>query len=58
MDVMFFEAFKEEAASIRKILPSGVRAGFTDKTIQAADFQAPSASLCYTDPIGHSAGAV
>ena len=34
MDVFFFEAFLEEADMIKRYLPSGIKAGFTDKTIQ------------------------
>jgi D-lactate dehydrogenase len=41
VDVMFFEAFKEEELLIRKVLPSEILAGFTYKTIQAANLQTP-----------------
>ena len=33
-DVFFFEAFAEEAAELRRLLPAGRSADFTDKTIQ------------------------
>lgn len=33
-DVMFYEAFKEEEAALKKFLPKNIKAGFTSKTIQ------------------------
>ena len=33
-DIYFFEAFAEEAAALRRVLPERISAGFTDKTIQ------------------------
>jgi len=45
MDVCFYEAFEEEAATLRRHLPSRIRAGFTWKTIQEAGETAPPARL-------------
>ena len=45
MDVHFYEAFEEEAAALRRYLPSQVRAGFTWKTIQEAGDAEPPAPL-------------
>jgi D-lactate dehydrogenase len=45
MDVFFYEAFEEEAAALRKHLPTQVRAGFTWKTIQEAGDAEPPAPL-------------
>src|ERR1017187_182236 len=45
MDVFFYEAFEEEAAALRRHLPSSVRAGFTWKTTQEAGDAEPPSSL-------------
>lgn len=45
MDVHFYETFEEEAAALRRHLPSQVRAGFTWKTIQEAGDAEPPAPL-------------
>lgn len=45
MDVYFYEAFEEEAAALRRHLPSNVQAGFTWKTIQEQDDAGPPAPL-------------
>ena len=45
MDVFFYETFEEEAAALRKHLPSQVRAEFTWKTIQEAGDVEPPAPL-------------
>lgn len=45
MDVMFYEAFAEEEASLRHHLPAGCRAGFTAATVQAAGLEHPPARL-------------
>ena len=45
MDAFFYETFEEEAAALRRHLPSQVRAGFTWKTIQEAGDVEPPASL-------------
>lgn len=44
-DVMFYEAFQEEAAALQRHLPAGCRAGFTVNTIQACGESAPPAPL-------------
>jgi D-lactate dehydrogenase len=45
MDVMFYEAFEEEARALRKILPPAVDAGFTAQTTQASLDREPPAAL-------------
>jgi D-lactate dehydrogenase len=45
MDVMFYEAFEEEARVLRKILPPSIDAGYTAQTIQASLDKEPPASL-------------
>jgi D-lactate dehydrogenase len=45
MDVYFYEAFEEEVAALRRHLPAGVSAGFSDKTIQEAGDWEPVAPL-------------
>jgi D-lactate dehydrogenase len=45
MDVFFYETFEEEAAALRKHLPSHVQAEFTWKTIQEAGDVEPPAPL-------------
>ncbi|MCK4999553.1 MAG: hypothetical protein KAS23_08455 [Anaerohalosphaera sp.] len=42
MNVFFYEAFEEEAESIRQYLPDDINAGFTDKTIQEYSQQLPA----------------
>lgn len=44
-DVYFYEAFQEEAESLRRLLPTGISAGYTDLTIQEADHSTPPARL-------------
>jgi D-lactate dehydrogenase len=44
-DVFFYEAFAEEEAALRAILPESVRAGFTAKTIQECGHKDPAARL-------------
>ncbi len=44
-DIYFFEAFEEEEAALRRYLPSGVKAGFTSKTIQESACAEPPAPL-------------
>lgn len=41
-DVFFFEAFEEEARLIRQYLPEGIRAGFSNYTIQEYGDQLPA----------------
>lgn len=43
--VIFYEAFAEEEAAIRKYLPAYIQAEFTAKTIQAENHQTPPAAL-------------
>jgi len=45
MDVYFYEAFEEEVVALRRFLPAGVSAGFSDKTIQEAGDWEPDAPL-------------
>ena len=45
MDVMFYEAFEEEARVLRKILPPSINAGYAAQTIQASLDREPPASL-------------
>lgn len=45
LDVYFFEAFAEEADSLRAALPAGIRAEYNGATIQEAGFKAPPARL-------------
>lgn len=44
-DVMFYEAFQEEAAALQRHLPAGCRAGFTVNTLQAGGESSPPAPL-------------
>mgnify|MGYP000937452249 CR=1 FL=1 len=44
-DVFFFEAFKEEAEALRRLLPSGIRAAFTPLTIQECAYGLPPSSF-------------
>lgn len=44
-DVMFYEAFREEEESLRRLLPTTLRAGFTTHTVQAAAQAEPPAPL-------------
>lgn len=44
-DVMFYEAFREEAESLQRHLPPDCRAGFTTHTVQAAAEAEPPAPL-------------
>jgi len=44
-DVMFYEAFREEAESLQRYLPLTCRAGFTPHTVQAAADSEPPAPL-------------
>jgi len=45
MDVYFYEAFEEEVAALRRYLPAGISAGFSDKTIQETGDWEPDAPL-------------
>lgn len=45
LDVYFYEAFAEEEAALRAALPGGLRAGFSDRTVQAAAQEHPPAPL-------------
>lgn len=45
MDIWFYEAFEEEAETLRRHLPPHIHAGFTWKTIQEAGESAPLARL-------------
>jgi D-lactate dehydrogenase len=45
LDVYFYEAFAEEAAELRRLLPSRISAGYTDLTIQEAADAAPPSRL-------------
>jgi len=44
-DIYFYEAFEEEAESLSRYLPEGVRAGFTWKTIQESGDALPPSRL-------------
>lgn len=44
-NVYFYEAFQEEAESLRRLLPGSISAGYTDLTIQEAGHEAPPARL-------------
>lgn len=44
-DVIFYEAFKEEAVVIKKYLPASMNARFTSKTIQEEGGSRPSAKI-------------
>ncbi|RIK69999.1 MAG: hydroxyacid dehydrogenase, partial [Planctomycetota bacterium] len=44
-DVYFYEAFEEEAAALRRLLPAGISAGYTAATIQEARHADPPARL-------------
>lgn len=48
LDVMFYEAFEEEAEAIRKHVPEGMKAGFTWKTIQESGDTEPPARVVST----------
>lgn len=43
MNVFFFEAFEEEAAALRRLLPPGIRADFSPDTVQRFDPAFPPA---------------
>lgn len=45
LDVYFYEAFDEEADCLRALLPAGIRADFTWKTIQEMGHREPPARL-------------
>jgi len=45
MQVWFYEAFEEEAAALRSLLPAPVRAGFCAQTIQESGHEEPGARL-------------
>lgn len=47
-DVFFYEAFAEEEATLRKLLPPGIDAGYADPTIQEIGHKAPPARLIST----------
>ena len=44
-DIFFYEAFEEEAAALRRVLPGDLRAGFTADTIQEYGRAAPESPL-------------
>ena len=44
-DVFFYEAFAEESAVLRELLPADITAGFTDQTIQETGHGEPPARL-------------
>ncbi|MEZ4318355.1 MAG: NAD(P)-dependent oxidoreductase [Myxococcota bacterium] len=45
MDVWFYEAFEEEAAALRSLLPPGIAAGFCRHTVQESGHDGPPATL-------------
>ncbi len=45
VDVCFYEAFEEEAQALRQLLPAGVRATYTDLTVQEVGETVPPARL-------------
>lgn len=45
LDVYFYEAFAEEAESLKRHLPARISAGYTDRTIQEARHAEPPARL-------------
>lgn len=45
LDVYFYEAFEEEAAELRRLMPTTIAAGYTDLTTQEAGDAAPPARL-------------
>jgi len=47
-DVFFYEAFAEEAAALRRLLPAHVDAGFADPTIQETGHTSPPSRLIST----------
>lgn len=47
-DVFFYEAFAEEEAELRKLLPGHINAGFADPTIQETGHTAPASRLIST----------
>jgi len=48
LDVYFYEAFEEEAESLRSLLPPTINAAYTDRTIQEAGHAEPPARLIST----------
>ena len=46
--VYFYEAFEEEQLQLKKYLPTGIKAGFTWKTIQEAGHNRPPAAVIST----------
>ena len=45
VDVFFYEAFSEEAEELRRLLPAGISAEYTDRTIQETGHEQPPARL-------------
>lgn len=45
LDVFFYEAFEEEAEMLRRLLPPGLQAGFTPRTIQEEGHAEPPARI-------------
>ncbi len=45
LDVYFYEAFEEEAAELKRLLPPSIAAGYTDLTTQESGHAAPPARL-------------
>ncbi len=48
MDVYFYEAFEEEAAELKRLLPTGIDAGYTWKTVQESGDDRPPARFIST----------
>lgn len=47
-DVLFYEAFEEEADALRHYMPEGIDAGYTAATIQEEESEAPPARIIST----------
>jgi len=47
-DVWFYETFVEETADLKRMMPSHIRAGFTEKTIQESGDKVPRARIIST----------
>lgn len=44
-DVCFYEAFEEEAAELRRMLPASITAIYTDQTVQESGHESPTSRL-------------
>ena len=54
MEVMFYEAFEEEAAQLKCCMPAKIKAHFTWKTIQEYDSKAPCGTAYkYQNAVDH-----